>query len=194
MPLNNRTRKNGRARNNNARSEKLSSTRKMLRGHELKVPSLPPEFTSRPWFNLTVAIAQLPATVVSTTSLINALSAQIGIVSAQEIGRIELRLYNVRVWGPLVAFTAGAILQPIIVTILDPLAPASTPLGATRTLEEFTRYPDQVRRASIGYRYPIAQSDLVVQQVNPVSLLSYNAAAIGGVAYFQLSWRFDLST
>jgi hypothetical protein len=192
MPLNNRSRRVGRTRNN-VRSEKLSTTRKLMRGHELKVPTLPPEFTSRPWFNLTVAITQLPTTVVSTTTLINALSAQIGITSAAEIGRIELRLYNVRVWGPLVAFTAGAILQPIIVTIFDPIAPASSPLGASRTLEEYTRYPDQVRRASIGYRYPIAQSDLVVQQVTPVPLLTYNAATIGGVAYFQLSWRFDPS-
>jgi len=154
---------------------------------------MPPEFTSRPWFNLTVAVAILPATQLTSTGLIQVLAAQLGMSSVTEISRIEIRLYTVRLWSPLVA-GATTTLQPAIVTIFDPIQVASSAPGASRTLEEYTRYPDQVNRASIGYRYPIAQSDLVIQQPNAVTLLGYNSAMTNGLAMFQLSWRFDIFT
>lgn len=184
---NNRGRSRGGRKVTNRRAP--SALHKLLRGHEIRVTSMPPEFTSRPWFNITVAITSLPSSPLSSTQLFASLAAQLGIASVQEIARLELRLYTVKVWGPLVA--AGSILQPLIVTIMDPLAP-STSFAGQRTLEEYTRYPDQVNRASIGYRYPIAQSDLVIQQPNPVTLLQYNGSGTGGLAIFTISFRFDV--
>lgn len=162
--------------------------RKAMRGHEIKVNPMPPIFTSRPWFNLTVAVTTLPAVSMTNINLATALANQIFLPVAA-VANITLRLYTVKVWSPLVAFNAATTLQPFRLQILDPISQNSTIPGIGRILEEYTRYPDQVNRACVGYKYPIAQSDLAILSSETVPLLNYNATSTGGLAIFTLSFR-----
>jgi hypothetical protein len=104
--------------------------------------------------------------------------------------QFELRIYNVKVWAPLSAATASP-LNPVRVGIMDFLGVNTTTAPQGRLLEEFTRYPDQVRRAGIGFRYPIAQSDLVLQEGQAITLITYSSNVTTGLAMFQVSWRLE---
>jgi hypothetical protein len=61
----------------------------------------------------------------------------------------------------------------------------------TRVLEQYTRYPDQTRRASVGYEYPIAHQNLSLFTAVGINVLlaSFLGAGPGSVIYVYLMFR-----
>lgn len=187
-----------------ARTRRVPRTRKRtgrkgrqgidFRGRELRIPPMPTEFTSRPWWPLVVRLEN-SGTSLGLASLGANLRTQLGFAADVPVA---FKLKSVRVWGPLVSFVGTGPLAPLSVAILDPFGQnaqnSGTATTATRVLEQFTRYPDQVNRACIGYEYSIAQQNLALSlQGIPVgsdlSLLQLTGAGAGTVIYFYVLWR-----
>jgi hypothetical protein len=181
-------------RNTSKRVASKSAVKQMhhqMKGHELKVPPQPPEFTSRPWFSLTVRVDNVPATF-SLANLMQQFRNQLGFGPDFQV---YVRLKNIRIWGPLVPFSATTTLQPLNVSFYDFIAENSftstTITLENRILEQYTRYPDQLHRASIGYEYSLAHQSVALFQstTNNLNLCASSGTGAGSVAYVQLLWR-----
>jgi hypothetical protein len=157
-------------------------------GTRFGVPAHPPGFTAVPWYNLVVRVVDPPASVLTTT-LQAAISTQLGISFIGSL--VNVRLQSVRVWSALSALTSSSPLVPLSVTVLDPIAGSFQTTSTARVLESLIDYPDAVRRAAVGYKYPKAQREvsLVVSNANPVVLLNLLGGGAGAVVYFSLQWR-----
>jgi hypothetical protein len=97
----------------------------------------------------------------------------------------------VKVWGPIVSFSAGP-LTPLSVAVHDPIGEsANSSVATTRILEQFTRYPDQAARASVGYEYPITQQSVALATIagSTVNLLSMSGVGSGSLIYYSVLWR-----
>jgi hypothetical protein len=163
--------------------------RKQIHGHILTVPPHPPDFVSRPWYNLVVRIESPPA-VLNTQVISTAIESQLGISS----GLLNIRLQTVRVWGALVAPDAGSPLQPVVLVVFDPFRGVQSVVTAdqSRVLEQITDYPDMVNRASVGFKYSEAQSELSLY-ANPGGsaqpLFQLSGAGPNSIMYINLLWR-----
>jgi hypothetical protein len=172
-------------------NKKPTSSKHMFSGKEIKVPSQPPEFTSRPWYNLVVRIDN-PGLTVTSAQLSAAIGTQLGFAGTN---LFQFRLDSVRLWGALVPPTGTTPLQPCVLTILDPIAEADlATVGSQRTLEQYTRFPDQVNRASVGFQYPAAQQCISLASVTGFNLLNISGAGTNSVVYFKLRWRSNVNT
>lgn len=165
-----------------------------LNGGELKPAAHPPEFTSRPWFSLTVRVQDVP-TIFTVDLLLTALLSQLGF-SALTPANLAVRIRSVRIWAPLVGFSSTTPLQPLTVAIADFIRPNDSGTAATeRTLEQYTRYPDQVQRASVGYRYGETHSSIALTSTTIAArLLTCVGAGAGSVAYFEVLFRPNVPT
>lgn len=166
----------------------------MMRGNELKISPQPPPITTRPWFNLVVRIENV-GTSLGSRDIINALNTQLGFSIAD--GAIGFQLQKIKVWGPLVPFTSSTALLPISVTFVDFIGVniTSTTINNARVLEQYTRYPDQTRRASIGYQYPIAHQEITLvsnSTTNTTNVLQTSGLGAGSIVYVYLKWRSTL--
>lgn len=176
-----------RRRLNRRKAGKQKSVPKIeIRGRKLKVSSHPPEFVPVPWYNLIVRIPDV--TDIAVTSLATAIRSQLNLGPNNFI---QFRIINIRIWGPLVAMNSGSSLSQLRASFWA-LSPAnSTSSGGTFSIqEECLDYPDQVRRAAVGYEYPIAQQQYVFNQTStqPVMHLTYGGGT-GNVAYVKVLWR-----
>jgi hypothetical protein len=135
-----------------------------------------------------------PATSLGLLSLLANIRTQLGFAADVPL---QVKLKSVRVWGPLVGFNAGPLL-PLSVAIQDPYAENIVVSGnisfATRTLEQYTRYPDQVNRACIGYEYSLAHQSLALggstaAASGDVVLLQISGAGPGAVVYYYVLFR-----
>lgn len=181
----------GRVRGANGRS--LRSRGIDFRGKELRIPPQPTEFTSRPWWPLVVRI-ESPGTSFGLNSLLANLRSQLGFGSDVPV---QVKLKSVRCWGAL-AVPSVANLTFTSVAILDPFAENSfnsaTAIPESRVLEQYTRYPDQVNRACIGYEYSIAHQSLslgisLTGAAAEVNLLNLIGMGAGSVVYYYVLWR-----
>lgn len=168
----------------------------MMRGNELKVPPQPPPITSRPWFNLVVRIENVGISL-NSRDVLNALNTQLGFSISD--GAIGFQLHRIKIWGPLVPFNSTTALVPITVTFVDFIGVniTSTSANNARVLEQYTRYPDQTRRASIGYNYPIAHQEITLvsnSATNNTNILQTKGLGAGSVVYVYLKWRSTLLT
>ena len=168
------------------------SRKKKDGGRMMRVSPHPPDFVSFPWYNLIVRISNPPSNITSVT-LFQAFVTQtdVGLGAG-----IDFRLQAFRIWAPLLPMNAGTALQPITVSIMDPIgATAGSNIGGTgqRTLEQITDFPNQVSRACVGYVYPKAQREFAFSTNNSVIVPLINVTAAGSgngsVAYFNVQWR-----
>lgn len=160
-------------------------------GVRFRISPHPPSFDAIPWNNLTVRITGA-STPITTLTLQVAIAQQLGITFTA--GQTNVRLQSVRVWGQLVA---TGQLQPLAVTVFDPLAavfsssPATTP--PTRVLEVLQDFPDYVSRACVAYKYPKAQRELSLfiqgTGAQNASLLAASGLGVDSVIYFNVHWR-----
>lgn len=179
-----------RHRNRRVRSKKVrpstSIPKSEIRGKKFRVPSHPPEFVPVPWYNLIVRLPDV--TDVTTSSLITALRGQLNLGPNNFI---QIRIINVRIWGPLVAMNSSAPLSQLRASFWALFPVNSTTTGGTFSIqEECLDYPDQVRRAAVGYEYPLAQQQIVFNQssTQPIFHLAYGGGT-GNVTYIKLLWR-----
>lgn len=174
------------------KSKNNNSLMSHYRGMEMKIVPQPPEFVSRPWFSLTVRLESI-GTTVGLNSIVTAINSQLGLTTEP----IAVRLQHVKVYAPLVAFGAGGPLTPLSVGVLDFIAEnvATTSVAPTRVIEQFTRYPDQVNRACVGFRYGVAHSSLTLQAAAgtaDTNILTTIGAGPGSLALFHVLFRTGL--
>lgn len=179
------------------RSGKSSSIKKALKrerhlienGRVFKVPTHPPEFTAIPWNQCTIR-SQQSAAVYDHFAVITLLRSQLHLTSNQGI---SYRLHSARVWAGLVAFNAGPLV-PMRVRFYSLNESSANPTFSAEfaTLEDVIDYPDQTRRAAVGFEWPLAQQSLAfstsVTQATP-PLLEITEGSVGSVVYFRLWWR-----
>lgn len=191
MPARTQTRRTRRAPASRARPNSIRSVVHALRGHEVKVLPQPPEFTSRPWFGLTVRI-DAPGTLVTSSGILASLRTQLGWASDVPL---SYRLHMIRVWGPVVSFDSNNPLQPLNVAFIDPIQEAASASGApaivNRVLEQYTRYPDQLNRACVGYCYSLAHQSVTYASsaTAAVDVLRLNGTGPNSVVYVNLLFR-----
>lgn len=170
------------------------------------VPSIPPSIVTRPWFNLVV---RMDVTSSNTTTPVTIMASDVGTALATQLfGQnpptvasmpLQVRFQSVKIWG-YIPNLSTATMQPLTAVIMDlfGLSVTGSTVTSPRALDQITRYPDAVRRASIGYLYPEAQSNLSVDvrggpQALAVPLLSILGAgptpAQNAVVYWNLMWR-----
>lgn len=173
------------------KSKVKRKTPKTDHGHKLKVKPHPPEFTSRPWFPLVVRCENLGTSFSANGLALNLLSQ----LDLPSVTPIFLRLQSVKIWGALVPFGSGP-LKPLTVGFLDFIAEntssgANTVVAENRILEQYTSYPDLVNRASLGYHYSAAHSNLVLNNNNSYDtpLMALDGVGDGSVAYYYVLWR-----
>lgn len=157
-----------------------------VRGRKLQVPTHPPEFVPVPWYNLIVRISG--TTDVTAANIIAALRSQLNLGDSNFI---QVRIMNIRIWGPLVAMNAGTALSEVRVSFWSLFPANSVTSGGTFSIqEEVFDFPDQVRRAAVGYEYPIAQQQIVFNQnsTQPVLHFVYGGGT-GNLLYFRVLWR-----
>jgi len=168
-------------------SGKSSAVKKAdVRGRKLRVPPHPPEFVPVPWYNLIVRISG--TTDVTASNIVTALRNQLNLGTTNFI---QIRIINVRIWGPLVAMNSSSPLSEVRVSFWSLLPANSVTSGGTFSIqEEVFDFPDQVRRAAVGYEYPIAQQQIVLNQnsTQPVLHFVYGGAA-QNLLYFRVLWR-----
>lgn len=152
-----------------------------ISGRKMLIAPQPPEITSRPWYHLVVRMPNQSSTV-TFANIRTALISQLGLEAAQSI---HFKLESVRVWAALNA-AVGTVLDPLIVNIYDPIITGS---GTTRVLEQFTRYPDAVNRACIGFEYPTAQRCTVIDGLSTAGLLIASGLGDHSIIYVSLLWR-----
>lgn len=170
-----------------AKTKSIASVSKVeLRGRKIACPTHPPEFVPVPWYNLIVRISDL--TDISASSLITSLRNQLNLGTANFI---QVRIISIRIWGPLVNMNAAAHLSELRASFWSLLPANSVTTGGTFSIqEEVFDFPDQVRRAAVGYEYPIAQQQIVINQNSsmPVCHLVYGGGT-GNLAYVRVLWR-----
>lgn len=177
----------------------------------MRVPPIPPPIVTRPWFPLTV---RMPVSSTNTNQPVGVVAADIGAALATQLFGdnppsmasfpVQARLQSVRVWGYVPNLSTGT-LQPLTVVIMDLLGVSlvGSTVTAPRALEQITRYPDAVRRATVGYRYPAAQSNLSLDIRGGAQALATPVLSIVGagptplqntVVYWTLLWRSGVTT
>jgi hypothetical protein len=176
-----------------SRSKSVRSQVTRTRTGILNIPSLPPSFDAQPWFPLCLRVTNVPPTF-TIGALRSALASQLQLAVAPEI---DVRFRDIRFWARLNS-SASTALQPCTMRVFDPLTVATIASPAlASTAAVIQRFPDQVNRASIGYRYTPAQSQVAIPM--PASRISTIpiAAFVGGgddaVIYFNLWWRTNSS-
>lgn len=165
--------------------------KRSLNGCELHPGSYPSDFTSRPWYPLVVRIEN-PGAVVLNTQLGEALVTQLFGNDPPSPAALPIvaRILTVRFWGNMPVMSGTNALPPVSLTIYDTLASAAG--QPTRILQQYTRYSDAVKRAAVGYQYPIAQREVVIPLRNPqVSSALFQMTGTGttSVVYVSLLWR-----
>lgn len=166
----------------------------------------PPEFTSIPWFQLTVRIDENLANVTVgriATALLAQLRLQLPAAEAsQAAGSYRFRVHSVRVWGSLQPMNSGSPLSPLTVNFYNvSFQPKVTGTGVTlqnNLLQSYTDYPDQVSRPCIGFEYPIAQQAISLGieanpgpggTIDPSIFQVSQGGTANSVAYVRLLWR-----
>jgi hypothetical protein len=165
----------------------------VMRGRVFKVPTHPPEFTSIPWFQVTVR----NVTVISPFGLGDVLRSLRNQLHLTDNQGVSIRIESCRVWGPLTDFSSA----------LSPLRCRFYSIGETSTasqfapeyavLEDVIDYPDQVRRASCGFEWPIAQQSLSLSTssssgtsgIQPFLEVTEPSSLDHIVIYWRLWWR-----
>lgn len=161
-----------------------------LNGQELKPGSYPSEFTSRPWYPLVVRIEN-PGLIVTANDIGAAIATQLFGANPPSTDSLPLqaRLTSVRFWGNLPVLSGTNPLPPVTLQIYDTIAAIATP----RILQQFTRYSDAVKRAAVGYQYPLAQSSVVLTVRGPNALtspiLQMSGTGTSSVVYLNVLWR-----
>jgi hypothetical protein len=162
-------------------------------GVRYAVNSHPNSFCAVPWYNLVVRIDSPPANV-TTVTLQAAIASQLGVTFANAL--VNVRLREVRVWGAITSMSATSAIAPLSVTIFDHLAASTAASNPLRVLEVLIDYPDMVRRACVGYKFPKAQREvsLFLTNVTPTTLLSAQGLGGSSVIYYYLQWRSGSTT
>lgn len=157
------------------------------RGVKLRVPNHPPEFTSRPWFPITLRIDS-PGTTVLLSQIRLALLTQLGFGAATT--SLCFRFQSVRLWGPI-PITPSPLIMIIYDLLYDPAAS-----NAEGVLEQITDYPDAVNRARVGYRFSDAQYQIsrVASTATANLFSSQVGAGTGAVMYINCLWRLYTTT
>lgn len=160
----------------------------ILRGCRIQVPSHPPEFTTNPWNQLTVAILSASGTV-SLTNVRNALKTQFGIPGGDEGGlQIVLRIHSMRFWSEIVPQNSTNSLGHVTVRFMDLIQSNSSTAAEQPVLEEYRDYPDQVRRSAVGFVWPLAQQSQAFAGATSQILCRFAAAGVCTI-YVRLWWR-----
>lgn len=160
-------------------------------GKRLRVSSHPPEFVAIPWHEVTVR-SQKAASSFNVFSLITLLRDQLHLSSNQGV---DVRLRTVRIWGPLVPFTAGPLssLRVRFHSLVPVTAPDTVPVPQYPLLRDIIDYPDQTRRAALGFEWPIAQQSVSLSTVattnGPPIIEITEGNTDGLLVYFRLWWR-----
>jgi len=155
-----------------------------LKGHRIGLPSHPVEFTSEPWFPLTVRVVDCPA-VVDVSVIYTAFKTQLADIFATNAA-LAFRVQTLRLWGPIPATNAELILQ--VSDLIAVNAGSSTTIG---TLAEISSFADQVNRATAGYEFPWAQQQVSLPALSlvPTTVARTRGAGTGSVLYVKLLWR-----
>jgi len=154
------------------------------KGHRLTVPNHPPEFCSRPWFPIVVAIRDV-GTSLTLSNLFTALINQLGLLNGMVL---NFRLMSIRVWGPIP--TTNTPLVCVFTDVFDEFV-SGTPVGGQMELEVVTNYADQVNRARCGFEYSSVQQAKSLFTTTGASdvLVKITGAGTGSVAYVKCLWR-----
>lgn len=186
------TKKNNKS-NQNAHIKRLMKTERerVMNGRKLKVPSEPPQFVAVPWHEVTIR-SQTNAASFNVFAIITLLRSQLHLTTNQPI---DIRIRNVRIWGPLVAFSAGPLgpLRVRVHTLSPTLAPNSVSSPFYALLEDMIDYPDQTRRARIGFEWPESQQSLSLSTIatvdGPPVIEITEGNSPGLLLYFRVWWR-----
>lgn len=162
---------------------------RMMKGLRFTCPPQPPPFTSRPWYSQIIRVEGVPS-LVTNIVLYNNLASTLGVSGS--LPAVQMRLQSIRIWGPIVSFDSGPMTR-LSVTFLDFIG-VVTAQQPPRVLEEFTRYPDQTSRPSIGYRYDETHRHVALNSGTAVSICSSVGVANTSVMYAHVLWRFDQNT
>lgn len=168
------------------------SNNKIVKASKFSVPTHPPDFTAVPWYHLILRIQSPPASTISTETIRSHWSTQLGLTTTTD--GIDVRLNSIRVWGSLVT-TASAVLQPLRLAVYDPVGSSSTSVGTggigRRLLDVVVDYPDQVTRASVGYRFSGIQKQVAIGCPNAgtTPLFEVQGAGTDSIIYIDLLWR-----
>lgn len=158
----------------------------MFSGGRIKCPTHPPQFIPVPWYNLIVRFDSTRDLTVQ--GIIERLDNQLGLTANQAIG---VRIISCRYWAPLVNMNAPAHLTELRAGFWSLLPASSASDGGRFTLQqEVFDYPDQVRRACVGFVWPKAQQEIVFNRtsVQPV-YHTITGGGAGSVTYVRLLWR-----
>jgi hypothetical protein len=159
-------------------------------GAMVNIPTCPPSFVSRPWYNLTLRVRA--TAIINNSDVALAISEQLGINPFL----VDVRLNYVRVWS---AFAATVPVQMSLI-VYDPTRALALSLsgGAVNgpILEEITRFPDVVNRAAVGYKYPerVRQMAISTNALYPVVLFRLSGGGGNSVMYIDLQWRPGVNT
>lgn len=163
-----------------------------MNGKVITVPPHPPEFTSIPWNQLTVRIVGPSNGVISNVNISSAITSQL-LLAANQV--INYRLHSARFWGALIAPSSTAPLQSAAMHVfsLVPDINSGTTVASTRVPLEYIRdYPDQVRRAAVGFVWPLAQQSISIFGSAAPGFNILNIDSGGGansLLYFRVWWR-----
>lgn len=169
-----------------AKSKSGNISKVEIRGRKIPCPTHPPEFVPVPWYNLIVRISDF--TDITSSALFVALRGQLNLGASNFL---QLRDISIRIWGPLINMNAAAHLSELRASFWSLLPANSNTAGGTFSVqEEVFDFPDQVRRAAIGYEYPLAQQQIVLNQSStaPITHLIYGGGT-GNLAYIRVLWR-----
>jgi len=139
---------------------------------------------------LTVRIEDL-ATTLGAALVVSSLRSQLGWPADVPI---DFRVETIKIYGPLVSFSAGP-LQALNVAFQDFIAENSLASGtitaSSRIIEQYTRFPDQVNRACVGFHYGVAHSSITLSTTpgNDVTLCNLTGAGPGSLAMVRLLFR-----
>jgi len=153
------------------------------RGDRIRVPSHPPEFMSRPWYNLVLRIED-PGTNISLAAIRSALLTQLGFGASTISASICLN--SVRAWGPVPVPP-----NPVVMIVYDPFFDDA--LSANNSiLEQITDYPDGVNRACVGYRYSTAsfQRSIITSTATTKNMFAFSGMPTGSIVYLDILWQY----
>lgn len=181
MSKNKRNTRRGRRRRMNSKRRTRAFT-----GGRIRCPTHPPQFIPVPWYNLTVRFDSTKDLTVS--GIVTQLDNQLGLSANQVIG---IRIISCRYWAPLVNMNAAGHLEELRVGFWSLLpANASTAGGSFTLQQEVFDYPDQVRRACVGFVWPKAQQEIVFNRTSTQPVYhTITGGGAGSVTYIKLLWR-----
>lgn len=148
----------------------------------VKIPSMPTDLHPRPWYPVTVRISTLAVTTCNFDDLFSHLRSQLGLSTSNNL---RVRLQHIKIWGPVSITSSNTTTGQLHVRFYDPITNSPT--------QEVIRYPDVVRRSSVGYIYSDTIANTSVgTPANPVVvfLSPASAAMTDVVIYVHLLWRF----